>query len=100
MPPLTSKAEVATPRAERWVKQLVSHLGRRLAGSLDDVTGVGSLNGDGFGARLTSTTDTLVLEAWADDEEGMSRITSVIGSPLERFAAASEELTVQWRAQP
>ena len=100
MPRLRSMAEVATPRAERWAKQLVSHLGRRLAGSLDEVTGVGSLSGDGFGATLTPTTDTLVLEAWADDEEGMSRVTSVIGSHLERFAAASEELTVEWRAQP
>jgi hypothetical protein len=92
-----AEARVSTERPERWVKQLVSHLGRRLSGSVDEATGVGRLTGEGMAATLTPADGVLVLEAAADDDERLERITGVVGSHLERFAAATEELRVEWR---
>ena len=94
---LMARAEVATDRPERWIKQLVSHLGRRLEGTVDPETGVGVLRGPGFSATLTPAGPTLLLTATADDAEGLQRITSVVGSHLERFAAGTEELAVDWQ---
>ena len=94
---LVARAEVATDRPERWIKQLVSHLGRRLEGTVDPQTGVGVLHGPEFEATLTPAGPGLLLAATAEDADGLERITSVVGSHLERFAAGTEELTVHWR---
>jgi hypothetical protein len=95
--PHLAQAEVATDRPQRWIKQLVSHLGRRLEGTVDPETGVGVLRGPGFEATLAPVGATLLLTATADDADGLERITSVVASHLERFAAGTEELTVDWR---
>jgi hypothetical protein len=98
MPELQAVARVPTERPERWIKQLVSHLGRRLEGSVDDRSGVGTLSGPGMTATLSPTDDGLLLEARADDQEQLDRITSVVGGHLERFAAGTEPMTVTWRS--
>ncbi|NEK56776.1 DUF2218 domain-containing protein [Geodermatophilus sabuli] len=97
---LHARAEVPTDRPERWVKQLVSHLGRRLEGSVDETTGVGRLDGPGMSVTLEPVGPTLVLEASAEDAEGLDRITDVVGSHLQRFAASTEELAVRWIPAP
>lgn len=93
---LQAEARVPTERPERWIKQLVSHLGRRLEGSLDEESGVGTLTGPGMAATLSPTDGGLLLEARADDQEQLDRITDVIGGHLERFAASTEPMTVTW----
>jgi hypothetical protein len=97
MAELHAVARVTTERPERWIKQLVSHLGRRLEGAVDEKTGVGTLTGPGMAATLSPTDDGLLIEARADDQEQLDGITSVVGGHLERFAAATEPMTVTWR---
>jgi hypothetical protein len=97
---LTSRADVATDAPARYAKQLVSHLGRRLEGSVDEDSGVGRLTGPAFAVTLEPAGSALVLEASAEDAEGLDRITDVVGSHLQRFAASTEELTVAWVPVP
>ena len=97
MAELQAVAQVPTERPERWIKQLVSHLGRRLEGSLDEASGVGTLTGAGMSATLSPVPGGLRLEARAGDREGLDRITGVVGGHLERFAASTEPITVTWQ---
>jgi hypothetical protein len=97
MTELQAVARVTTERPERWIKQLVSHLSRRLQGSLDEETGVGTLTGEGMAATLSPTEGGLLLEARAADQEQLDRIMQVVGGHLERFAASTEPMTVTWQ---
>jgi uncharacterized protein len=92
----TSTAAVPTDAAERYAKQLLSHLGRKnTVEPVDGVPdawrlvfayGVGTIRSDG---------DRIVLEAEASDEESLARVKDVLGRHLERFGAR-RELTVHW----
>ncbi len=86
----TSIATVTTDSPERYAKQLVNHLGRKLEVQEENriVLGVGS-------CELEPVDGALVLRAAAEDAEGLSRVEEVVGSHLERFGARSE-LTVSW----
>jgi hypothetical protein len=90
----TSQAVVATPRAERFAKQLASHLGQQMA--------VTSVNGDpqlSFSAGrclLSPNPEALVLTATAADPDRLSVVEDVISRHLVRFGA-KDELTVEWQ---
>jgi hypothetical protein len=90
---LSSRAEVATDRPERWAKQLVSHLGNKL--TVREVPNGHALDmGDAEG-RVLVEPGRVVLTAVADDEETLERVESVLGGHLERFGEA-EGLKVDW----
>jgi hypothetical protein len=80
---------VATDRPGRWIEQLVSHLGLRLEGTVAPETGVGVLRGPEIEATLTPAGHRLLLAITAEDPDDLERITSVVGSHLERFAAGT-----------
>jgi uncharacterized protein len=94
----TSIAAVPTDAAERYAKQLLSHLGRKNAvepvdGVLDAwrlvfAYGIGTIRSEG---------NRLVLEATAPDEESLARVQDVLGRHLERFGTR-RELVVRWSA--
>ena len=89
-----SVARVVTDQPDRYIKQLVSHLGHKASTDLaDDGTGVIVL--DVGRCTLTGESGTLVLVASADDDAGLSRVRDVVGRHLERFGAR-EGLQVQW----
>jgi len=89
-----STAEVITSRPDRYVKQLVSHLGVKATAAVD---------GDGRGTIALGTGtcvlrpggDRLELLAAAPDGPALAHIQDVVARHLVRFAAA-EELTVDW----
>lgn len=90
-----SRAVVATARPDRYRRQLVAHLGRRLKVWEDDV-------GHWFGFEaghccVTSRDDALVLTASANGAEGLARVQDVVGGHLERFGS-KDSLTVTWLA--
>src|SRR4051794_25319988 len=90
---VTSVADVATERGERWRKQLVSHFGHKV-----DVTEDGDatvLHLAGGNCRLSCDDEALHLAASAPDEATLSRVCEVVGGHLERFAA-KEGLRVVW----
>jgi hypothetical protein len=91
---LYARAEVATPTPDRYLRQLVSHLGHKATTEqLSDQTGTIAVH-DGQ-CTLTSAGERLVLEATADSSEGLAHIQDVVGRHLERFGARSA-LRVEW----
>ena len=92
---LTSTATVATDRAPRYGKQLVSHLGRRSVGNWDETTGSGTLDMNGVAhVTFTSTPEALVMQiAGAGDD--VATYEDVVGRHLVRFGER-DELHVSW----
>jgi 3-hydroxyisobutyrate dehydrogenase-like beta-hydroxyacid dehydrogenase len=93
---LVAVAEVVTDAPERYAKQLISHLGRRLTWATDGPTSRAAI-GAGVGTVVVGT-GLLTLRAEAPDAETLARIQHVLGSHLERFGQRNE-LTVIWRGE-
>ena len=98
MTELRSNAAVATGRPERWIKQLASHLGRK-AEVREDADGAVVLLLGGGTCRMRGDDTQLHLAVAAPDEQALTRVEQVVGSHLERFAAA-EGLVVRWTRTP
>lgn len=93
---IISSARVATERAPRYGKQLVSHLGRRAAGVWDPDTGTGTLdmNEHTVHVGFTSTPQALLIELHADESD-VDAFEDVVGRHLVGFGAR-DELEVRW----
>jgi hypothetical protein len=93
MTDLTARAVVPTPTPARYAKQLLSHLGRRVAWTTDGDTSTAQLAG---GTGIVVVGDgVLTLLAEAPDADSLDRVQHVLGSHLERFGQRNE-LTVTW----
>ena len=90
----TSRAEVATDVPARYAKQLVSHLGRKVAFTQDESSWAADI--EGATARITVGDGVLVLQAQAPDAELLARIEHALGSHLQRFGQRNQ-LTVTWQ---
>lgn len=86
----TSTASVATDRPERYAKQLVAHLGRRVEAAWDEPEGRVDLGSSR--ARLLARPGALELTIEGTD---LARAEDVIGRHLVRFGRRGE-LTVDW----
>lgn len=94
-----SVAEVPTDAAARYAKQLLSHLGHKVA--------LEPLEGEPLGGRLvfayaTATVvpgpDRLTMRATASDAESLARVQDVLKRHLEKFGAR-RELAVEWQTE-
>ena len=92
-PLITSRADVATNTPDRYAKQLVAHLGRKLEFTTDSATSTAALGA--ATAQIVVGDGTLSLIASGTDEEAVTRAEYVLGSHLERFGQRNE-LTVTW----
>jgi hypothetical protein len=79
---ICSRADVATGTPARYAKQLISHLGRKVAFTGDTATAPAT-------AVIGAATAGIAVG------EGVARVEQVLGSHLERFAHR-EALTVRW----
>lgn len=93
-----STAVVATETPQRYAKQLRSHLGRKREWTPLGEDGCIFTFDYGVGT-VTTREGAVVLEARADDDEGLARVQDVLGRHLERFGARNE-LVVSWTSQP
>ena len=94
MPELAgSTAIVSTDRPQRYGKQLVSHMTRKVPGTWDEA-GTGEIAFEFGTATLTSVDGALRIEV-AGDPENLERLESVIGRHLVRFGTR-DELVVSW----
>jgi hypothetical protein len=85
-----SSSHLDIDRPERYVKQLNSHLSKKAA--LQE----GFLLFPGLGAALATTTDNGVqLNAYADDEESLTKIQGILTKHLYKFAKV-EDLDAFW----
>jgi hypothetical protein len=90
---LHARADVVTDSPERYAKQLVAHLGRRLTWTHDGGRSTAGFE-RGEGGVITGD-GVLVLTASAADVETLERIQDVLGRHLERFGQRNE-LVVAW----
>jgi hypothetical protein len=93
--PLRARADVATDAPERYAKQLVSHLGRRVEWVTEGPVSTATIAG-GTGVVEVGS-GVLVLRAEAADAEALERVQDVLGRHLERFGQRNE-LVVAWTA--
>jgi uncharacterized protein len=90
---LSARADVPTDTPERYAKQLVAHLGRRLEWATDGGTSTARV-GEGTGQVVVGD-GVLTLLAEAPDAEGLAWVQDVLGRHLERFGQRNE-LVVSW----
>jgi hypothetical protein len=92
-------ATVVTPRPGRYIKQLVSHMGRKAGGHVGD-DGVGVFTTmSGAVVTLNPTDAALELRVDGDDREMVDAAKESVARHLIRFAT-QEELAVFWTDQP
>lgn len=89
-----SRADVSTDAPERYAKQLVAHLGRKLDFTADATTWTAAI-GAGTGTVVVGD-GVLTLLAAGPDEQALGVVEHVLGSHLERFGQRNE-LVVGWR---
>ena len=89
-----SRAAVATDAPARYAKQLVAHLGRKVAFTTEGTTSTATV--DGLTLAITVADNMLNLAVTATDEAAVTRGEHALGSHLERFGARAG-LTVAWR---
>jgi hypothetical protein len=95
VPELTTRADVRTDVPERYAKQLVSHLGRRVEFTVEGGRSTARIAG---GTGVVEVGDgVLTLRATAPDAETLDRVQDVLGRHLERFGQRNE-LVVEWSA--
>ncbi len=91
----TTTARLDTDRPERFIKQLISHLGNRLETS-STAPGVGTVHiPDGGTCALTSDATGIRLSAEAATEEDLARVQDVVARHLLRFTDIPT-LTEEW----
>ncbi|UOY03242.1 DUF2218 domain-containing protein [Blastococcus sp. PRF04-17] len=93
--PIGSRADVTTGAAARYAKQLISHLGRKLAFTGDATSSPATTAIGAATAWIIVGDGVLTLLTAGDDQESVARAEQVLGSHLERFAHR-ESLTVTW----
>lgn len=91
----TSTAAVATARPERYAKQLVAHMGRKVPAAWDEARGTGSVSFPTAELVLGRGNEALLLELRAEPAE-LDRWEDVVGRHLVRFGTR-DELIVSWR---
>lgn len=89
----TAHARVATTSADRYAKQLASHLGRHSqVRKAADGTVIVLATGE---CRLVSQPESLELHASAATQDDLEHVMEVVGRHLERFGQRNE-LRVMW----
>jgi len=91
---LSASAVVPTTTGARYVKQLVSHLGRK-AEVRSEPAGERLLFGTDS-CLVSSEPDAVRLQATATTREGLQRVAEIVGGHLERFGNR-DGLSVTWQ---
>ena len=87
-------AEVATPKASRYLQQLCKHFGHKIPATFDEQAGRVEFSiGE---CRLEAGTEVLILKLAAPDAERLAQLQEVVASHLLRFAFR-DGLQIGWR---
>jgi hypothetical protein len=90
-----STAHLETDRPDRYIKQLVSHLGHKIDANVGD-DGVGHVRmPSGAACTLTADVTGIAMHAQAPDEAELRRVEDVVGRHLLRFTKG-EQLSRDW----
>jgi hypothetical protein len=94
---IESVADVTTDRPERYLKQLVSHLGHKSDTEQSEDGRTGTLTFTAGTCTLTTEPGTLRMAARAEDPERLAAVQDVVARHLVRFGER-DELVVEWSA--
>ncbi|SDH27819.1 hypothetical protein SAMN05421505_113117 [Sinosporangium album] len=94
---MESIATVATDRPERYLKQLCSHLGRKIQADYTETEG--HLTFDMGRGVVSAGEGVLTMRAIADDAESLAIVEDIIGRHLEGFGQR-DNLKVIWQFVP
>jgi hypothetical protein len=93
-PAIRSRAEVATPKAERYLQQLCKHFGHKVPVTFDPRSGeVAFPIGE---CRLAAADGVLTLSLAAPDDARLAQLQDILARHLLRFAFR-EALRIDWR---
>ncbi len=90
---LTTTGSIPTERGARYIKQLLSHVGRKVDTEAGDPTSW--IRMPDATAELTATSDAVVITASAAEEEKLFRAMAVVQNHIERFGE-KDELVTSW----
>ena len=93
MTQLAITGRARTDRAERYLKQLVSHLGQKLDTTLEE--GRGEVTYESATAVLTSTPESLEFALSAAEPLDLFRAMAIVQRHLEKFGA-KVDLACEW----
>lgn len=88
---VAATGRIPTDRAGRYIKQLLSHVGRKLDVEEGDPTS--RLRVADARVALTATPEAVLIEASADAEQDLFRAMYVVQSHIERFGTKNELVT-------
>ena len=94
---IESVANVATDRPERYLKQLISHLGTQIDAEKSEDGQSGALIFSAGNCALTAEPGTLRMTARAQDVERLAAVEDVVARHLVRFGE-KDALVVRWSA--
>ena len=94
---IESVATVTTERPARYLKQLISHLGREVDAEQSEDGQTGTLTFCSGGCTLTAEPGTLRMTARAEDIERLAAVEAVVARHLVRFGE-KDALVVEWSA--
>ncbi|MEY9893334.1 hypothetical protein ABIA35_003793 [Catenulispora sp. MAP12-49] len=94
---IESVANVPTDRPERYLKQLISHLGNTIDAEQSEDGHTGTLIFSHGNCALTAEPGTLRMTARAEDAERLAAVEDVVARHLVRFGE-KDALVVQWSA--
>lgn len=92
-----SRADVATPRASRYLQQLCKHFAHKIPVTFD--ASAGQITFQGGVCRLNAEGDRLALSLDAPDPAALDRLQDVVARHLVRFAFR-EEMQIDWHPVP
>ncbi|MGE3293788.1 MAG: DUF2218 domain-containing protein [Geminicoccaceae bacterium] len=89
----TTKAEIATAHASRYLQQLCKHFAHKLPVTFDPTRG--RIEFPLGICELVASTGLLTMQTEAGDETRLAEVEMVVARHLERFAFR-EDLKVEW----
>lgn len=97
---VTAQGFARCAKPERYIQQLVSHWGHKMATSYDEGDGMGMFPfSDTESAVMTARHDGIAITLVTGDRERNEHMRGVIERHLDRFAFREAPLTYEWKEQ-
>jgi hypothetical protein len=95
--PVTAQGFAKCEKPERYIQQLVSHWGHKMATSYDEGDGMGAFPfSDHTHAVMTARHDGIAITLTTANQEENERMRGVIERHIDRFAFREAPLTYEW----
>ena len=96
----TSTGFAACAKPERYIQQLVSHWGHKMATSYDEGDGMGAFPfSEATNAVMTARPGGIAITLTTADKDENARMRGVIERHIDRFAFREAPLTYEWTDQ-